>query len=486
MAGQFLLVRKPYRRKALAAACIFFLFFLFAHFYDPPLNPGYAAVIAAEHETPPEQNGFYAYVGFNAPMEMDPHEYGRDIERKSVVWLNSWRLDIAQLFFDRHTPSFQPDMKHNIAFKNELEGMTRFEAKSVECWLKPKSAWLDRKKETKDSNYLLKGKKLGNYVEWHHPCLTAQELESYAHENAELLQRYGRIFSYPQFSSGVTGLLRLHNFASTYYSASEQYKDTAKLYAALLVKRARAGQPEEALQRLISLMQGRQRAMRGELTLSQKLGLGDTPWALGTLQAIISLRPKLASKYSDEIIQSFFEQPYPHSTQDLDASFRAESRQFLPWMERANGIGNRFFIRPNATKNSLYTCLQELKDTFSNDGDNSPLPQSCTPLGDAATALGYNLAGKAIVNSVMPLVGARQNSPRTKTEITGYKLYLTIMAAGISSEQMPAYLAATPPELWHPVSGKPFVWNAEKQSIESIAPGDAMDEQYRFNITYKP
>lgn len=423
---------------------------------DEDLLPEARAVLEAKPQVPPEQNAFFAMVGFAASPERDPHAVGRQIVERQVAF---------------------------VAEKGPMaEGVKYDDLLGTLLSSKP---------------FLLKRCESFGMASGGETCLERlrqqrQLLATEQEAHATLLRRYRDLSRYPRFENTVapsagTGFLvdwRSVIDASTLTDAAiaQEVDVTAKqasvllaLHDDLLLWRRFGRDANTLLDRILvtSILSRKLQLVSDllrehpELARNHKdlLGSIELPLAPNEIDLLWPLNGEL--RFSSALIQAAFAQGAGTLTFSTGV-----------WADTANFLGRKA-VRLNATYNMRFRHLRKLAD-LNRQGGMALVAQQAEVeeeqrtihLGDPRHYL-YNPAGKITV--AVGASSAQASYGYRMQDLLGFsrmvELQRRLAADQVSGDAVAAYIEKSGAELPDPYTGRAFRYDASQRKIFMDAHG---------------
>jgi hypothetical protein len=424
--------------------------FFLVNQFDEQLHPEFETFIKGDGTSvPDEENGYIALVGFMAPQGETMEAFGEEL--------------------------LQSDAKG----EGEASRVTRVEfvgdAYALNCWI-GKLVWKDK------------------------ACASEEALEKMIADNQLLLTRLSDLYRYEQFA--------IQGFASVVYG--QTLIETQQLMMAKLVRDARRGQGEQALQQWMENMRFTQNLLAGEGTVvEQAIYLVIRRAGIEAYSPIVShLTAEQLNTHKAALSEIFAAPTLGKGGWDVASTMRAEFRSMFGILEGCmaspadvrktclmgspiDDLAAATYL-PNATRNLFYEFSQDMLALSSlpagQVGEESlKLKREYLPATDREqnifkilSGLLYNPIGKMVMGGVAAgselLIAAHHQGGMLRV----LALYTEAKTTGVKPEDMAAFVANAPAHLQNPFTNQPFGWNAEKQSITFTAP----DNPLVFEVGY--
>jgi hypothetical protein len=408
----------------LAVAVLALAFALVVNLRDEPLLAEAAEFMKAPAAAvPKEQNAYYYVVGFEAPLNEDPHKAG-------LAWLDA--LDAAQQKLLAGADAPWPPQPRGLA---KIEAYCIPEKASCIRWLK----------ETTEGR----------------PALA---------DNAPAVARYRRVLAYPAYAEATDP--RLYSYPLPRYLA---FANAQRFLLLDIAQRLERGEIDEALATLRDEIAFDRRMLAGSRTLLHKMV------AAGQLQRAALFASDALATYRKEIgprAATLAEalKPLTADERALTPPLRSElvmgatSLEPARWRAEDMGLGIdtrilRPFYQHRATVNLIYRLTQAWSAV-----DNAPASELGVAMIRAKEAepqfsprrAVYNPVGKVLFfNNLPQLTGSFERMHDTDALVRLVALQADIVAQDVKPDDVPAFSK----RMLNPYTGKPFAWDGNKQQL---------------------
>lgn len=372
---------------------------------------------------PKEQNAFYYVVGFEAPLNEDPHKAG-------LAWMDAVDTTQQKLLSGAEAP--WPAQPRGLA---KIEAYCNPEKASCIRWLK----------DTTEGR----------------PALA---------DNAPIVARYKRVLAYPGYAEATDP--RLYSYPLPRYLA---FGNAQRFHLLDIAQRLERGEIDGALAALRDEIAFDRRMLAGSRTLLHKMV------AAGELQRAAVFASDVLATYRKEIgsraaILMEAMKPLTADERALTPALRTEFAMAATSLEparlRAEDLGMQLdtrllrpFYQHRATVNMIYRLTQAWSAV-----DNAPASElgvamirakEAEPEFSARRAI-YNPVGKMIFfNNLPQLTASFQRLHDTDALVRLVALQADIVAQDVKPDDIPAFTK----KAIDPYSGKPFAWDPGKNQL---------------------
>lgn len=401
---------------------------------DEPLAPGFTEFFAEPTPLPYTQNGFFAFMGINAPPDSDTMAFGKQI----------LDLELARENPEEESEAEKQLYNTRISFKGDI--------KSLECWIS-QNGRMDAQKQTQ-------------------PCASAEEIRSMAADNKLLLDRITALGNYENFMQP--------NILGGWLNG-QLLIEGQKLISAKMALDASEGKAEQALATWLADAKMLQHMQSGQLSLMMRALVSAVQNIHTRTMPIIiaAMTPEQVALHSADIYAILDAPAFGKNGWDVAATMRTELRVFkglektleMPEYKPKSTILKHPY-KPNVTRNRFYSWAKELVELSKVE----PIEflskyQEVNPehfkkgLWNIILINPGNITGELVLRRMFIGKELLLNAHREAAYRRMLKLYVAAKSQGTSAADMPKTISSLGVEYNNPLTGQAFGWDAEHQSI---------------------